>query len=268
MDTATVMGSIYGDGIIAAKAAFDVSFIDRLHREILDIFEAEKRRPGGVVPRGPSRYYVEIQPERLSGFVEIATHPWITEVCEAVLGPEYKIVEVGFDIPFAGAQDQPWHRDFPAPKATTHERRLDSLAFNFTTVDVTPDMGPFEIAVGTQWDDSPEFEQGMFPPKTFYSRYEKHARKKMPKRGDVSARSALTIHRGTANQSQLARPAVVFGIDAKGAINAERHDLQFSRAYYDELPARVREHVTGRVIPTLEPIFQAHQIDGLVEGAA
>ena len=268
MDTATIMGGIYGDGIIAAKGAFEPAFVDRLHHEILGLFEGAKRRPGGVVGRGPQRYYVEIHPELLSGFVEIATHPWLVEVCEAILGADYKIVEVGFDIPFAGAENQPWHRDFPIPEATTKGRKLDSLAFNLTTVDVTPEMGPFEIAVGTQWDDAPEFEGGMFPPKSFYERYEARAQKKLPKRGDVSARSALTIHRGTANHSWMPRPALVVGADAMGAKNAIRHDLQFSRAYFDKLPARVRDHVTCRVVPALEPIFQAHQIDGLEMGAA
>ncbi|MFM7348549.1 MAG: hypothetical protein ACKO01_03570 [Erythrobacter sp.] len=35
-----------------------------------------------------------------------------------MVGPEYRIVEVGFDIPFPDAADQPWHRDFAAPEAT------------------------------------------------------------------------------------------------------------------------------------------------------
>ena len=86
---------------------------------------------------------------------DIATHPWFVAVCEAVLGPDYRIVEIGFDIPFPGAADQPWHRDFPAPEATLKGRRLNSLAFNLTAVDTGPEHGPFEIALGTQWDDIP-----------------------------------------------------------------------------------------------------------------
>jgi ectoine hydroxylase-related dioxygenase (phytanoyl-CoA dioxygenase family) len=95
---------------------------------------------------------VEIHPERLRGFREIATNPWLTGVCERVLGPDYQIIEVGFDVPLPGAFDQPWHRDFPAPRETVEEHRLTSLAFNMTTVDVTEDMGPFEVAPGTQWE--------------------------------------------------------------------------------------------------------------------
>ena len=40
-------------------------------------------------------------------------------------------------------------------------RRLNSLAFNVTAVDVVPEMGPFEIAPGTQWDDPTEFAHGI-----------------------------------------------------------------------------------------------------------
>ena len=70
----------------------------------------------------------------------------MTAVCAAVLGPEYKIVEIGFDVPGPGAVDQPWHRDFKAPAATLTGRRINSLAFNLTAVDTRADHGPLEIA--------------------------------------------------------------------------------------------------------------------------
>src|SRR5919206_9484 len=95
------------------------------------------------------------------------------------------------------------------------------IALNLTTVDVYEDMGPFEIAPGTQWDLPEGFEHGMFPPKSNYPRYQQRAQRKMPKMGDISARSALTIHRGTANQSDKQRPALVLGVDAPDANNAE-----------------------------------------------
>jgi ectoine hydroxylase-related dioxygenase (phytanoyl-CoA dioxygenase family) len=232
------------------------------------LFEEALRRPGGAVGRGPKRYYVEIHPERLRGFVDLATHPWVVAVCESVLGPEYQIVEVGFDVPGPGAVHQPWHRDFPAPPETLVGRRLTSLAFNVTAVDVFEDMGPFEIAPGTQWDAPDGFEHGMFPPKTLYPRYEERRQQKMPKMGDISVRSALTIHRGTANRSNKSRPVLVLGVDAPGAGNAERHDLQFTRAYYAELPEELKRHMTCRVVEELEPIVQAHTIEGLVMGEA
>ena len=267
-DPAAIMGALYGDGITALKGAFSQSWVDELRTDIEGLFEDALQRPGGAVGRGPQRYYVEVHPERLRGFVELATHPWVVAVSEAVLGPDYKIVEIGFDVPLQGAVHQPWHRDFPAPEETLVGRRLNSLAFNATTVDVTEEMGPFEVAVGTQWDAPEDFAHGMFPPKTLYPRYEGRAQRKMPKRGDISARSALTIHRGTPNVTTTARHTLVLGVDAPDARNAERHDLQFTRAYYETLPDSVTRHLTCRVVDRLEPIVQAHTIEGLVMGEA
>jgi hypothetical protein len=266
IDTAAIMGALYGDGIVGLKAGFEPRFADEMHEDVLELFAEAKARSGGAVGRGPQRYYVEGHPERIRGFAALATHPWVVAVCEAILGPDYKIVEIGFDIPFPGAAYQPWHRDFPAPPETLAGRRLNSLAFNLTTVDVTQEMGPFEVAVGTQWDPPEGFAHGMFPPKTLYPRYESRAQQKLARRGDISARSALTIHRGTPNRSQVERPALVLGVDAPDARNAERHDLQFTRSYYDTLPEQITRHVTCRVVDELLPIVQAHTIEGLVMG--
>ncbi len=267
-DPAVIMGGLYGDGIVALKGAFDREWVRVLGEDIGVLFEEALARPGGAVGRGPNRWYVEIHPERIRGFVDLVTHSWVVAVSEAVLGPDYRIVEIGFDVPGPGAVNQPWHRDFPAPEATLVGRRLNSLAFNLTTVDVFEDMGPFEIAPGTQWDEPAGFEHGMFPPKTLYARYEERAQRKMPKMGDISARSALTIHRGTANQSDKRRPALVLGVDAPDARNAERHDLQFTRAYWEAMPEEARRHMTARIVDRLEPIEQAHTIEGLVMGEA
>jgi Phytanoyl-CoA dioxygenase (PhyH) len=267
-DVAHIMGGLYGDGFIALKGAFSREWVQQLDEDLRVLYEEALKRPGGAVGRGPKRHYVEIHPEDVRGFVELATHPWVRAVCEAVLGPQYKIVEIGFDVPNPGAVDQPWHRDFPAPEDTITGRRLNSLAFNLTTVDVEENMGPFEIAPGTQWDLPTGFEHGMFPPKESYPRYQQRAQRKMPKMGDISARSALTIHRGTANHSDKPRPALVLGVDAPTANNAERHDLQITRAYFEKLPESLRQHLTYRLVDELEPIYQAHTIEGLMMGEA
>lgn len=267
-DISAIMGGLYGAGIIGLKNAFSREWAQKLNEDILSLYEEALKRPGGAVGRGPKRHYVEIHPEDIHGFIDLVMHPWVKTVCEAVLGPEYKIVEIGFDVPNPGAMVQPWHRDFPAPDDTINGRRLNSLAFNLTTIDVEEDMGPFEIAEGTQWDLPDRFEHGMFPPKDLYSRYEQRAAKKYPKMGDISARSALTIHRGTANQSNKSRPVLVLGVDAPGAMNAERHDLQITREYLKTLPSDVIEHLTYRLVDKLEPIIQAHTIEGLMMGEA
>lgn len=260
--------AIYTDGITALRGAFSVDWADRMRADIETAFAEAKDRPGGAAGRGPHRYYVEIHPEQLSGFVDLVTHPWVTAVNAAVLGEDYKIVELGFDIPFAGAVNQPWHRDFPMPEVTRTEGRLNSLAFNLTGVDTTEDMGPFEIAPGTQFDDDPSFGHGMFPRKTQYGRYEERAVRKYPKRGDISARSALTIHRGTRNYSQFSRPVLVLGVDAADATNSDKHDLAVTEKFWATLPAEVRDHLDCPIVEKLTPITQKHTIEGLVMGDA
>jgi hypothetical protein len=262
------MGGLYGDGIIGLKGAFSREWVQALREDMDAAYVEALKRPGGAVGRGPKRHYVEIHPEDIRGFIDLVTHPWVVFVCETVLGADYRIVEIGFDVPNPGAETQPWHRDFPAPPETAIGRRLNSLAFNITGVDVIEAMGPFEIAPGTQWDDDAEFEHGQFPPKALYPRYESRAQYKMPQMGDISARSAITIHRGTPNRSNEARPVLVLGVDAPDARNAERHDLQITRRFWVTLPDSVRAHLTCRLVDELEPIFQAHTIEGLMMGDA
>ncbi|HEV2567787.1 phytanoyl-CoA dioxygenase family protein [Sphingomonas sp.] len=266
-DVAEIMGALYGPGITGLKGAFSREWTARMAEDIWAIWNEVKDVPGGALPRGPERWYVEVHPERIRGFVDIATHPWVVAVCEAVLGPDYKIVEVGFDIPFPGAADQPWHRDFAVPEATTKGRRLNSLAFNLTAVDTRPEHGPFEVAPGTQWDQFEGCPKGMFPPRELWPRYIERAEQKMPQMGDISVRSALTVHRGTANRSDEPRPVLVVGVDAPDATNALHHDLQVTRVYLDSLPSRVRDHLTYRVAERLEPIVQHHTIEGLLTPA-
>lgn len=254
------------DGIIARRAAFDVAWVDRLHGDVLAAFEEARQRDGGAIGRGPQRWYVEVHPEQLSGFVDLVTHPWVTGICHGVLGPEYRVVEIGFDIPLPGAADQPWHRDFPSPEQTYGHHRLTSLAFNISTVDTTPDMGPFQIAPGTQYEAGLDWEHQMFPPRTEWPRYQAASQLRMPQRGDISARSALALHRGTANRSQCARPAVVLGVDAPGAGHGDLHDMTVTQPFWEALPDPVRRHLDARVVTTLQPVVQKHDIEGLVMG--
>jgi hypothetical protein len=268
MDISADIARLYRDGITARKGAFTPEWADRLGEDVDAAFKEALSRSGGAVGRGPNRYYVEIHPEQIRDFVGLVDHPWVRTLCEAVLGPDYRIVELGFDVPLAGAVNQPWHRDFPAPGETRVEHRLTSLAFNVTTVDTEEDMGPFEIAPGTQWDDDAAFDHKMFPPKTDYPRYEGLAARKYPQRGDISARSALTIHRGTTNHSTKPRPVLVLGVDGPEANNGDKHDMAVTPAYWESLPERVRAHLACPIVDELTPLVQKHTIEGLVMGDA
>jgi hypothetical protein len=258
--------ALYDEGITACKGAFTREWVAALREDVDAAFEEARGSPGGAVGRGPQRWYVEVHPQAFRGFVDLVDHPWVRGVCETVLGPDYQVVEIGFDTPFPGAKRQPWHRDFRSPRETYEGRRLTSLAFNLTTVDTTEEMGPFEIAPTTQWESGEDFNHGMFPLKSRYPDFDALAVRKYPQVGDISARSALTIHRGTPNRSGVARPVVVLGVDAPGAGNNEHHDPAVTRDYWEALPERVRRHLCVKVVDELTPITQKHDIEGLVMG--
>ncbi|MFI0849309.1 phytanoyl-CoA dioxygenase family protein [Mesorhizobium sp. IMUNJ 23232] len=260
------VATLVDDGIVGKKGAFSRDFAEVMREDMMTAFWKAIQRPGGAVGRGPRRWYVEIHPQEFSGFIELTTHPWVVAMCEATLGPDYKIVEIGFDTPFQGAKYQPWHRDFPSPEDTFRDKRITSLAFNLTGVDVTEDMGPFEVAVGTQYFDGRSWKHEMFPPQEIWPEFASKGVKKYPKMGDISCRSALTIHRGTAHPSPIARPVMVLGVDAPGAGHDKLHDLMVAQDYYDALPGQVRDHLVCRVVEELVPVTQKHDIEGLVMG--
>jgi hypothetical protein len=266
LDIASHVGTLYRDGITALRGAFATEWVDAMHEDMMTAFWAAIQRPGGAIGRGPRRWYVEMHPEQLGGFVDLVSHPWVTAMCEAVLGPDYRIVEVGFDVPFQGARNQPWHRDFPSPAVTYEGRRIQSLAFNLTGVDVTEDMGPFEIAIGTQWDDGRSWKHEMFPPKETWNRFAERGVRKFPQRGDISCRTALTIHRGTAHASPIARPVLILGAVRGEDANPDEHDLALTEAFAAALPPETRVRLLHRTVAELLPISQRHDIEGLEMG--
>jgi hypothetical protein len=265
-DSADDLVTLNRDGVVGRKGAFSRDFAEAMREDMMTAFWKAIQRPGGAVGRGPRRWYVEIHPQEFGGFVELTTHPWVVAMCRSVLGPDYRIVEIGFDTPFQGAKNQPWHRDFASPVDTWQDRRITSLAFNLTGVDVTPDMGPFEVAPGTQYDDGRDWKHEMFPDRAIWDRFAGRGVKKYPQMGDISCRSALTVHRGTAHPSPIARPVMVLGVDAPGAGHDALHDLMVTKDYHDALPAQVRDHLVCRVVETLVPVVQKHDIEGLVMG--
>lgn len=266
-DVAELERSVHRDGIAGLPGAYDPAVAVRLREDFEVLFAEARTRSDGTVGRGHHRHYFAVAPERLRDFVTLLTHPAVTSLCERMLGADWALVEVGFDVPLPGARDQPWHRDFAMPPATRDQGVLTSLAFNLTTVTVTPDMGPLEIAPGTHWDDGSDFEHAMFPPPERVARYAARAERRMPALGDASVRTGLTLHRGTANRSAVARPVLVLGMVAAEVVTEQAHDLMLTRAYAASLPPAVRGHVRcTHLVDELVPLPQRHDIEGLKMG--
>jgi len=284
LDFKQLSNDIYENGITSLPNILPVQWADELDEDVnLQFIRALKIDHGaGVAFRGWSRYYMELYPELLRGFVALVTNPAIVGLSREMLGEQYEIVELGADIPLPGAPDQPPHRDFPMPEPTRQYRRLTSLAFNAATVDVTPEMGPFNIAPGTHFDEGIGFVQDMFPIGEAKEAYNQRMVPRLAKRGSVSARSGLTLHKGTKNNGRI-RPVVILGVvspedRAHSATTVDRpHDyiaptLKVSQAFYDSLDPELKKHLSCEIVAAttaeLPPLKTPHSIEGLVMGQA
>lgn len=284
LDFKQLTSEIYEHGMTNLPDILPVQWADELDEDVgLQFIDALKIEGGeGVAFRGWSRFYIELYPERIRGFVQMVTHPAIVELSRQVLTGEYQFVELGADIPLPGAPDQPPHRDFPLPDPTRLYRRLTSLCFNASTVDVTPSMGPFHIAPGTHFDDGAGFVKEMFPVAEQKDAYNQRMTARLARRGSVSARSGLTIHRGSQNNDRM-RPVIILGVvspedRAHSATVIERPadyqppTLKMSQAFYDSLDDVLKQHIGYEIVAdtteNLPPLKTPHSIEGLVMGKA
>lgn len=275
-NTKALIDTIYRDGIVGIPDLFPTEWADRLDTDLKMEFMAALSTEGGTAPRGWNRFYFEPYPERVRGFLDLVTHPAIVDLSTQMFGEDYLIVELGCDIPLPGAVDQPWHRDFPMPDET-RQGRISSICLNVSSVDVTPEMGPFHIVPGTQLDPGDDFDGGMFPDESRYPEYQSRMQSKFGKRGSVSVRSGLAIHRGSrsSNRGRL-RPVAIVGVVSQecGAVTertAHPDDpnvprLRVSRQYLEGLPDTVRRHLSYEIVSETERDLPAHFTHHTFEG--
>jgi hypothetical protein len=84
----------------------------------------------------------------------------------------------------------------------------------------------------------------------------------------MSARTGLTLHRGTTNYSDRSRPVLILGV-VTGDTDPEEitvHDLVITGEYEAALPDALRPHLRCTVVDELRPIVQKHDIEGLMMG--
>ena len=94
INTSEILHGLYGDGIISCQGAFSREWVKRLDEDVQAAFDEARSRENGAIGRGPQRWYVEIHPQALRGFLDLVDHRWVRAVSEAVLGPGVSRVRV------------------------------------------------------------------------------------------------------------------------------------------------------------------------------
>jgi hypothetical protein len=270
--------AVYAEGVAVLPGALPREWAAQLDLDLGAEFIKALSVRGGTAPRGWNRFYFEPYPERLEGFLAWVTQPDLTALSELLFGPGYVVVELGCDVPLPGAVNQPWHRDFAMPDRTRHDRVLTSIAVNAAAVDVTDDMGPFQVVKGSHFEDDAGFDGGMFPPDASAAGYERRMTSMHGRMGSMSVRSGLAIHRGSASSVRSAKRqtailgivspedrAVVDRLQDPDDTSAPR--LRMSQEFFDGLDAAVARHLSHEIVcdrsSELPPHHTHHDFEGL-----
>jgi len=267
---------VYDRGIAVVRGAFPPEWARALDEDLAREFSEALRIPNGVAPRGWNRFYFEPYAEKVRGFWDLVSHPVVTALSEHMFGADWQIVEFGCDIPLPGAENQPWHRDFPMPRATREEGRLTSVAVNASAVDVVD--GPFQGILGTHFQPGDDFEGAMFPPDERTPELDAQLQSFFAKAGNFSSRSGLMLHRGSAMgiHARMRQVAIVGIVSTEDRAIVDRlkdpddpHPprIRLSAEAYERIDPALRPHLSHEIVADTEaelpPYRTEHSFEGL-----
>lgn len=234
------------EGFVLLRDHFPVAAIDLWNERFLPLLRQHVEREGHLRNRGPGRYYVTLPflpPFADPAFLEDED---ILGIVEHLVGADPVLCQLATDTPVRGSDYQDVHRDTP-PLFPEWGRETPSfqLAVNFPLVDVTPEMGPVEIARGTHMMSREEAERALASGAVKLEAIPM-------RRGDVLIRDVRHLHRGTPNRTDVPRPMVVIGYSRKWLFRPEV-SIDIPRAAWDALSERGKRLLRfNRVVDSVE----------------
>lgn len=239
-DLDQLAASLNRDGICLIRNLFPRSLIADWAAAFDRLFQARQNQPGGLAPREQSRYYLTLPWQDPFANAAVFANPVVLAVLNRVFAQEYRLVQLGADVPLQGSTYQETHRDFRPLFTDQFVTPLYALAVNFPLVEVTAENGPFEMARGThllpRTVGLAKIASGEIPLESFYLQP-----------GDVMIRSPLALHRGTPNRTDRPRPMIVMGY-VMHWLHTAHLDLAIPRSYYESLPEAIRQMLRCQVV--------------------
>jgi hypothetical protein len=231
------------DGICVIRGLFQPNLIAEWASAYNQLFQQRQNQPGGLAPREQARYYLTLPWVAPFANSEVFANPVILGILDRVFYQEYRMVQLGVDVPVQGSDYQEIHRDFRPLFSDQIVTPLYALAVNFPLVEVTAENGPFEMARGTHVLPREEalvkVRAGEIPMESFYLQP-----------GDAMIRSPLALHRGSPNRTNQPRPMVVMGY-VMHWLHTANVDLTVPRDYYDRLPKQTQQLLRCQVVDQL-----------------
>jgi hypothetical protein len=234
------------DGYAILRDHFPVELLDRCNAAFLPLLDQHIAREGHLKNRGPGRYYVTLPFVRPFADPAFLEDDDVLAVVELLVGSNPTLCQLATDTPLKGSEYQDLHRDTP-PLFPEWGRETPAfqLAINYPLVDVTPEMGPVEIAPGTHMMSRDEgvraVETSSVPLNSLPMR-----------RGDVMIRDVRGIHRGTPNTTATPRPMVVIGYSRRW-LHRPEVSIDVPRAEWDACSERLKRLLRyNRIVDSVE----------------
>ena len=230
IDVREDVATLYRDGIVGKKGAFAREWVEQLREDMMTAFWEAIQRPGrsrragaeALVYRNPPAGDRRVcRPRHASlgdGDVRERSRAGVQDRRDRFRHalPRREDPAVAPRLPFADGDYQ--------------DRRITSLAFNLTGVDVTRRHGTIRDRAGHAMGRRTGVESRDVPGPVRCGRALTSGECGSIRGWATSrCRSALTMHRGTPHPSPVARPVLVLGVDAPGAGHAALHDMMVTQ---------------------------------------
>jgi ectoine hydroxylase-related dioxygenase (phytanoyl-CoA dioxygenase family) len=243
-DVDALAADLERDGVATIPGLVPPEKVARWRDALARLVATREQQPGGLAPRGPSRYYLTLPWVEPFADPEVFANPTVLAVLKRVFHQEFLLVQLGVDVAAPGSEHQETHRDYRPLFDDTVVTPLYALAVNFPLVDVTRENGPFEMARGTHVLTR---DEGMARVESGELELEAH----LAQAGDVSIRTPLALHRGTPNTTDEPRPVVVLGY-VMHWLHTPKVDLNVPRALYESWPAETQELLRCNVVDVVD----------------
>ena len=191
------------EGCTLLKGVLPKEIVRACHDAFLPILDATIRNHSDKPNRGPARHFITLPVRPPFADPVIHENDTVLKVVEQLLGDDPTIGSYATDTPLNGSVHQNIHADlpnlFPESKLILP---MHVATVNFSFVNVTSDMGPFEIARKTHLLPKDEalqkIESGEITLEPLLLNV-----------GDVLVRHPYCLHRGTPNRTDTPRPVAV-----------------------------------------------------------
>ncbi len=241
------------DGFVVLRNHFSRERLQRWIDDFPPLLEEQIQIEKDSPNRGAQRFYVTLPFTAPYADPHIYEDEDVLAIVQGLAGQDYVMCQLATDTPLLGSDYQEIHRDAP-PLFPEWEIETPSfqLAVNFPLVDVTPEMGPFEVARGTHTLTKAEGLRKL-------ERGEVKLEAICLALGDVMIRDVRGLHRGTPNRTDTPRPMVVIGYSRKW-LHRPEVSIRIPRAELEKLSPRARKML--RFNPIVESVEEkpAHEV--------